>query len=340
MTFDVAEKWIEIAAEGRVEPGWHVRRMQAAAQTALYAALRLPGRSKGLLLEVRARSIHPSSTFPFSLGFKVDLETIDPGPNGSVRICLELTDCRYGDVFAVLADDVAKAVALSGSEKEGVVVLIGRLKTWQKFLKRHGDGMLSEQEQTGLFAELYVFRELLDRGMAASDAVAAWVGPWSGAQDFRFPNCSVEVKATASPDATSFEVANLIQLDERRLPCLLVWHLALVRTELRGQTLPDMINEIAEMISKSDAAAAIRFSDSLLEVGYSEAHRADYGREGFEVHSDKLFRVEGEFPRIYADEVRSGVAACSYSVHLAACLPFIMHAVEACRLIHGTSDDR
>ena len=252
---------------------------------------------------------------------------------------MELTDVRYGDVFAVLADDVAKAVASSATEKEGVAALIGRLKTWQKFLKRHGDGLLSEQEQTGLFAELYVLRELLARGMAASDAVAAWHGPWSGAQDFRFSSCSVEVKATASPGATSFEVSNLMQLDERPLPCLLVRHLALVKTESQGQTLPAMIGDITAAISKADTAAAIRFSDSLLEVGYSEAHRADYGRDGFVVHSDRQFRVEGDFPRIHADEVRSGVTACSYSVHLAACLPFLIHAAEGCRIIHGFSDE-
>ena len=314
--------------------------MHATAATPLYAGIKLPGQTKGLLLEVRARSIHPSSAFPTCSGFDVNLAPVAPGPNGSVQICLELTDARYGGVFAVLTDDVASAVASARSEKEGVAALIGRLNTWQRFLKRHGNGLLSEQEQTGLFAELFVLRELLAHGLAASGAVDAWRGPWAGAQDFRLPNCSVEVKATASPGSVSFEVSNLVQLDERDLPCLVIRHIALVRAEGRGETLPDMIDGISAEISASDPSASIRFSDSLLEMGYSQAHRVDYGKEGFAVHSDRQFLVRDDFPRIRAEELRAGVTACSYSVNLTACLPFLIDAAEACRMMHGTSDER
>ena len=317
-----------------------MRRIHTAAATPLYAGIKLPERTKGLLLEVRARSIHPSSAFPACSGFDVNLVPVAPGPNGSVRICLELTDARYGGVFAVLTDDVATAVASAISEKEGVAALIGRLNTWQRFLTRHGDGLLSEQEQTGLFAELFVLRELLAHGLAASVAVAAWRGPWAGAQDFLLPNCSVEVKATASPGSAFFEVSNVAQLDERHLPCLVVRHIALVRAEGRGEMLPDMIDGISGEISASDPSAAIRFSDSLLEMGYSQAHRADYGKEGLTVHSDRQFLVRDGFPRIFADELRAGVAACSYSVSLTACLPFLIDAAEARRIMHGTSDER
>ena len=339
MTLAVADRWTEIAAESRVELGWHVRRMHVAAATPLYAGLKVPGPSKGLLLEVSARSIHPSSTFPACSGFEINIEPITPGPNGSVRICLEMTDAKYSSVFSVLADDVATAVAVAQSEKEGVLVLIGRLNTWQKFLNRYGDGMLSEQEQTGLFAELFVLRELLAYGMAASDAVAAWRGPWAEAQDFRFPNCSVEVKATTSPGSASFEVSNLDQLDERRLPRLLVRHLVVVRAAERGETLPDIIDVISGVISASDQSAAICFSASLLEMGYSLAHRGDYGKEGFVVHSDRQFLVKGDFPRVWAEELRVGVTACSYSVHLPACLPFLIDAAEARQIVHGTIDE-
>ncbi len=336
----VAETWAEIAAETRTEPGWHVRRTHAASATPLYAGIKLPERTKGLLLEVRAQSIHPASAFPACSGFDVNLVPVAPGPNGSVRICLELTDARYGGVFAVLADDVAMAVASARSEKEGVAALIGRLNTWQRFMKRHGDRLLSEQEQTGLYAELFVLRELLAHGLGASAAVDAWQGPWAGAQDFRLPNCSVEVKATASPGSASFEVSNLVQLDERPLPCLVVRHVALTRAEGQGETLPDMIDAISCAMSASDPSAGIRFSDSLLEIGYLRAHRANYGKEGFAMHSDRQFLVRGNFPRIRADELYAGVTACSYSVSLTACLPFLIDAAEARRMMHGTSNER
>lgn len=340
MTSATAAAWRELAAEGRTEPGWHVRRIHAACATPIYAGLKYPGGTKGLLLEVRSRSVHPSSTFPYCLGFEINLETVAPGPNGSVRICMELAEARYGGVFAALADDVCSAVALAKSEKEGVTAMIGRLNTWQKFLKRHGDAVLSEQEQTGLFAELFVLRELLADGMAASEAVDAWRGPWAGAQDFRLANCSVEIKATASPGSISFEVSNLVQLDERHLSCLIVRHFTVARIEGRGETLPDLIDGISTAVAAEDPSAALRFADSLLEVGYSRAHRTDYVTTGFTVLSDRQFRVLGEFPRIHADEVRPGISACSYSVQLSACHPFLIDAISARQIVHGTRDVR
>ena len=336
---DVAERWNELAAEGRAEAGWHVRRMHAPSTTALYAALKQPSQSKGLLLVVRSRSINTSDLFPASSGFEVTLETVSPGPNGSVRICLELTEARYGEVFAVLADDVAAAVIRSVSDREGVPALIGRLNTWQRFLTRHGDSSLSEEERTGLFAELYLLREVLAAGMAASVAVAAWRGPWAEAQDFRFRQCSVEVKAgTNSGAATSLLVSNLVQLDERQVPCLLVRHLGLARAAERGEKLADMVDAIIGVTATADPSAGIRFSDSLLELGYSPAHRAEYSREGYTVLSDTFFLVRDGFPRLRAGDVPSGILACSYSVHLPACLPHLIDAAEAGRLIHG--DDR
>lgn len=335
----MTERWDELAAEGRTEAGWHVRRMQTPPTTSLYAALKLPGQSKGLLLVVRSRSVHASDVFPASSGFEVTIETVSPGPNGSVRICLELSEARYGEVFAVLADDVADAVIRSGSDREGVPALIGRLNTWQRFLKRHGDGLLSEEERTGLFAELYLLKEILAAGMAASVAVAAWRGPWAEAQDFRFRQCSVEVKAaTNSGAATSLLVSNLVQLDERQVPCLLVRHFGLARAAKRGETLADMVDAIIGVTTTADPSAGIRFSDSLLELGYSPAHRAEYSREGYTVLSDTFFLVRDAFPRLRAGDVPAGVLACSYSLHLPACLPYLIDATEAGRLIHG--DDR
>jgi hypothetical protein len=339
VTTGVAEAWRQLSAEGRSEHGWHARRIHPMAVTPILAALRLPGPIKAVLLEVNARSIHPANTFPSSSGFEVGLEALVPGPNGIVRICLQLMDARYEDVFAVLADDVAASVASATSEVAGIAALIGRLNTWQRFLKRHGDGVLSDQERIGLFAELVVLGDLFAKGVAASDAINAWRGPWGGAQDFVLATCSIEVKATLSVHAVSFEVSNLAQLDDRSLPFLLLRHLALTRTHGTGGTLPDMIDAIRRAIVDTDRSAFQQFSDSLLEVGYLDAHRAEYADDSYGVHLERQFLVAGDFPRILSGDVRSGVSACSYAVQLSACLPFLIGEAEANRIIHGASDE-
>jgi hypothetical protein len=334
-----AEIWQQLASDGRSEPGWHGRRLYGTAATPIYAALKYPGVTRGLLLEVKAKSIHPSNSFPSSSSFSVSLETLAPGANGSVRICLELADMKYEGLFAVVADDVAEAVASAPSEAVGVSALVGRLNSWQKFFKRHGTNLLNEQEQVGLFAEVFVLREFLSDGLAASAALDAWRGPWGEPQDFRFGSCSVEVKATASLGSTSFEVSNLLQLDERPLAHLIVRHFTLKRVEGHGETLSDLIDEITRLIVALDPSSASRFADALLEVGYSHAHRSEYEKDGFSIHTDRQFHVRGDFPRILTDEVRAGISACSYSVQLSACLPFLIDPTSSREIIYGARDE-
>ena len=335
MITGIAAVWDKISADGRTELGWHARRIHAFSATPIHAALRQPGTVKALLLEVKARSIHPASTFPSSSGFNVTIAPLTPGPHGTVRVCLELVDNRYVDVFAILADDVATAVAAASSEVGGISALIGRLNTWQRFLKRHGDRTLTEYERIGLFGELLVLRDLLAKGLAASDCVDAWRGPWGGAQDFCLATCAVEVKATAAAHPISFDVANLAQLDDRSLPALILRHVTLLRAPDSGETLPSLVDSLQQTIEATDPAAAQRFSDSLLEVGYLDAQRGDYENEAYSVHAQHNFEVRGDFPRILSSDLHAGIAACSYSVELAACLPFLIDETRADRALHG-----
>jgi hypothetical protein len=330
----VQDAWKLLYAEDRAEPGWHGRRIHVTAATPIYAALQIPGPTKGLLLQVKAKSILPGNTFPSSAGFEVQLDPVDAGPNGSVRICLRLTERRYEDVFVVLAEDVAAAVAGAGSEPAGLAAMLGRLNTWQRFLKRPGQGILSDQEQVGLFAELTVLSGLLADGLAASDAVRSWRGPWGAPQDFTLATCSLEVEATVSANPVSFEVSNLAQLDERVLPSLILCHLTLARA-MTGMTLPELVDTVGITIAATDPGALLPFNDSLLEVGYLEAHRPEYESERYKVHSERHFLVKAGFPRILADELRTGVTACSYSVQISACMRFLVDAPTARRIVHG-----
>jgi hypothetical protein len=297
-----------------------------------------PDDVRGLLLEVRAKSVPAGATLPSGSGFEVSVEPIVPGPNGTVRLCLALADGRYEEVFGVLADDVAAAVGAEASEAASVNVFIGRLNTWQRFLRRHGDRLLSEEARVGLFGELLQVSELLGAGAVAGDVVAAWRGPSGGAQDFALGGCALEVKTTASAHPTSFEVSNLVQLDERPLPMLLVRQVVL-RPAAAGRTLPALVDEVRQIIRGQDAGTLQAFDDALMDAGYLDAHRREYEANSYVVRADHYFRVEGAFPRVRADDVRPGVRACSYSVEVAACLPFEIGADQAWRAIRDERDE-
>jgi hypothetical protein len=96
----VAEAWAVLAAESRIEPGWHTRRVHAGSACDIRSAVRAPDGALAVLFEVEAKSIPPGAKLPNCVGFEVTLETISPGPGGRVRLCLVLKDQRYRDVFA------------------------------------------------------------------------------------------------------------------------------------------------------------------------------------------------------------------------------------------------
>jgi hypothetical protein len=142
------------------------------------------------------------------------------------------------------------------------------------------------------------------------------------------------VKATTLPHSTSFEVSNLAQLDERPVPMLVVRQVALMRAA-DGTTLPNLVDNIRLMIRNQDPGTAQSFDDSLIEAGYLDIHRREYDGSSFVLRMDRYFRVEGAFPRIRSDDVRPGVRACSYTVELAACLPFEINADHVWQAILG-----
>jgi hypothetical protein len=198
--------------------------------------------------------------------------------------------------------------------------------------------MLSEEARIGLFGELLEVLERLGEGIPASNVVAAWRGPSGAAQDFSSATCVLEVKSTASLHPISFEVANLVQLDERSAPILLLRQSVLVQAAA-GRTLPALVEEVRSIIRNQDAAALHAFEESLMDAGYLDAHRQHYIDAAYALRASRYFRVEGAFPRIRSDDVRPGVRSCSYSVEVAACLPFEISVEKARRIIQGDYDE-
>jgi hypothetical protein len=296
--------------------------------------VRAPDRAIAVLFEVSAKSIPPGADLPNCVGFELGPETIEPGPHGRIRLCLVLKDARYRDVFGTLGDDVATVVAGAATEALGVKLLLGRLHTWERFVSRFGPDRLSDEQQVGLFAELYFLTREIIPVVAATAAVRAWRGPYMEAQDFRFRAVAVEVKASTARDPSSFQVSNLDQLDAGTLDALLVHHVAVEADAAAGDTLPEMVDKARASLIASDPAAASDLDRSLMEVGYLDIHADSYVRI-FRVAEVRWLRVAEAFPRLTRASVPAGVGAVSYSVTLDSCIPYMIDAASARQIMQA-----
>ncbi|MBF0310047.1 MAG: PD-(D/E)XK motif protein [Magnetococcales bacterium] len=332
----IGDAWRSIGASTCSSSGWDARRVYPASACDIFAALGQPGAIPGLLVELESRTVPTSIRFPRSVGFTVHPETVIPGPNGKVRLCLVLADNRYGDVFEVLVEDVAGAVGEASSDAEGLRVFVARLNIWQAFMQKHGPDGLGPDEQAGLFAEL-VLLEKLAGNLPAGNVTGSWKGPLGGIHDFDFGGRCLEVKSSSTPSRPGFTVSSLVQLDETRVGLLLLCHAMLdIGSGENGDTLPELVERIRNRVGGEDVAALARLDGLLIQAGYLDTHASLYASRRFMVVCLRWFRVAGGFPRIRPSDARPGIVSASYQVSIDACASFATEEQEAVHLLLGT----
>jgi hypothetical protein len=94
--------------------------------------------------------------------------------------------------FYLLLTEIADSIQLDGNTFETAVRT--RLESWKELLR--SVGILSPEQQVGLWGELWLLRRLIkSRGPQALDS---WTGPVAEPHDFRIGQTELEVKTTKS----------------------------------------------------------------------------------------------------------------------------------------------
>ncbi|MFN7308055.1 MAG: PD-(D/E)XK motif protein [Acetobacteraceae bacterium] len=314
--------WASLGVSDAAGDGWLARRVYAASSVPLFAALALPASTPSLLIEVEAAVVPPIGQWPAGRGFDVVPHRRSAGPNGVLWVALSLKDPQFRETFAVLAEDVASHVAAAADATSAVRALLGRLRTWQEFLRRHDLGELSTPEQTGLFAELDIMEVLLLPRLPAMDALLAWKSPDDGLHDFRFAGAAVEVKGTTRTPPLEFSVSGLAQLDETAVGWLGLTVVSLAEGGDGAVNLSDLVERIRNRLAAEDPASSGRFTEMLASRGYLDVHSASYANRSLRVVQRHAFHVGAGFPRLRVGDVPDGIRECRYDVAIESCAAF------------------
>ncbi len=116
--------------------------------------------------------------------------------------------------------------------------------------------LLSEDEQTGLFGELIVFRRLV-HSVSAKAAVAAWRGPDSEEHDFDIGDVDLEVKTTMS-ESRQHWISSLEQLKPTIGRTLWFASVQLTIAGAGGHSLPELIANIEASLPEPETLRAFR----------------------------------------------------------------------------------
>lgn len=250
-------------------------------------------------------------------GISVDLRN---GENqNQQRLVLALARNVDSDLFLGLCETLISSLASVTDPAVALSVTLQHLKRWQVFLAGKKARLLTNEEIRGLFAELYVLRQLYLRRLTQDEAVNAWCGPDDSHQDFIFGNVAIEVKSLSGRERNSVRISSENQLEA------LVDNLFLMTVRLID--MPDAesarsLNDIAALIEQELASteAIEQFTRKLASCGY--AFMADYDRPRFTVGNTNAYTVTDQFPRLVRSRIPQGVFRLVYDIQLETIAPF------------------
>lgn len=314
----IAGVWDSLKASPAQGQGVLTRRVTRSAPVVVYAAVTKPGNTPMLWLTSPTPAMPRDFRSPEALGFKTSVRPETSGPQGTVRVELELLEEAGESAFRAMVDDILARVEPTESPKAAMREFFACLGRWHSFFRAHGFSGLSPQAQKGLYGELFFLREMLAPISSASLALRAWVGPSGANQDFEYAGHAFEVKTTSANPLVELRIANIRQLDDS---CVDSLHLVVIEVECHqnaDHTLPQAVEETKRLVLENAPQAAFELADKLIEYGYVDQHADHYTGTGYSVRAVHAFEVAEGFPRLTEDDVPAGVGDVRYSVALSA----------------------
>jgi hypothetical protein len=312
--------WNKLGQPAAGSTGLVALRLYPESRFNVFAALDRESGHRFLLLKSGAPKLQTARSLPSGRGFSTQFVRAPSDPDGSSCLQFELTDPAHSDVFDVIGNDILSHLLQATDDRTAFSAFVARIEEWQTFLDQLPHEGLSEQAQQGLFAELWFLHRVLLPEAGPQVAVRAWAGPKALAKDFQLTGLAFEVKATSAKQHSRFGISNELQLDPRGQR-LILYGLLLERVVGGGLSLVELILALRTDLLEADQPSAVRFSELLLQSGYSDSDASRYTAR-FAIRSQHFFDVRDDFPRIIETDLRRGVGDVRYSILQSECQRF------------------
>ncbi len=306
--------WRALAGSSGAE-GWRTIPVAHGGPCPLLAGRHFPGNEEALLVGFNNICVPASELLPQGRGFLVSRADLGDDATGRVWVALRRQVAGGLDLFSMMARDIVIALATLRLADESRIlhVFLARIRAWQEFMRREGDGVLCPEAEVGLFGELETLRNLIGAGLSRFDGVDAWKAPLDGIQDFLLGSGAIEVKTTISQAGFPARIGSLEQLDDSLARPLF---LAGVRLALdsTGNTLTAEVAELRNLL-REDPAALCLFDSRLLQAGFHDDCSGRYTRRFLPAMTRTLLVRDG-FPRLTRANVAIEIRNARYELDL------------------------
>lgn len=237
-------------------------------------------------------------------------------------LVLKQEDENGTEIFEVVLQNLVDHLMQENKESKPLFSSIySVLDRWRTFFQRGGFKKLSDEQQRGLFGELWFINEWLENNPDQPPLVIEqWEGPTKGRIDFKNSKCGVEIKTTFDKIASTIKISSENQLKISEFNSTLFLYVCFIeQSKTHGISLRDLASEVREkVVSRSDRIGLI-FNDFLMDLGFRDD---EYGDKFFFVEKTEVYEASEGFPRLLKEDLPVGISNVSYYVDLSHCGEF------------------
>jgi hypothetical protein len=295
------------------------RRLACQSSCDLFVAVEKPVNVRLLVARFGKETLPSPVDVPAFSGLELSSHS-EIGDNAArLTITVRAPQPALNDIFCSFAQDVTEVTAAQPTEALAARAFFNRLHQWQRLLQKAGPEGLTNEQQLGLFGELWYLREAVLTALSPDQAVSAWTGPDAAAADYQFVGgVAAEVKTTQGKAPYLLSISSERQLDDAGWRGLFLVHVPVEIVRTTGETLPELVASVRTLVS-IDAVADALFAEKLLAAGYADVHADRYTRRGYRTGELHCYRVIDGFPRIVTADLANGVGSVQYLLSVAAC---------------------
>lgn len=328
----INEIWNDLENDRSLQKGLLLRRYSATFLPDVFVGLQRPENLRCVALRIHSGSKINTSVYSNLKDIRIIIVP-DDNDNSKSFLLIVLTNSEHNEVFSTLSEDLINQIAFVSQEEVLIREILNRFEKWKALFDRAASDGLSDEEQRGLFGELYFLRKWIFKSSNIQHCVQCWLGTERELRDFQSLKHGIEVKTTQGNNHQKIQISSERQLDSSKLDTLILYHLSLDSQQGNGETLNEIISSIVELLSQ-DFLALVQFKYKLLQAGYFFHHITKYQIKGYQIRQDSFYKVRDNFPRIEENDVRTGVGDVKYSIVLSNHSEYLMSESIVLKLIN------
>ncbi|WP_377890390.1 PD-(D/E)XK motif protein [Alkalihalobacillus sp. R86527] len=225
------------------------------------------------------------------------------------------------EIFEVVLQNLIDHILVEENRDSLFTTIYKVLDRWSHFFQKGGYRRLSDEQQRGLFGELWYIKHWMEANKEIPPLIVEqWEGPTSDRIDFKNSKCGVEIKTAVDKLTKTVKISNEKQLKlSDAVSTLYLYVCFLERSKTHGMSLQELVEDVRRQIGSQSDRLLLLFNDMLIDLGFREE---EYNENYFFVDKVELYEANNRFPRICSEKLPKGISHVSYSIDLTHCIEF------------------